>query len=298
METIKWIEGLIAFTNVAESGSFSKAASALKVSKSHISKCVSSLEEELGFALLVRSTRKIQLTTQGEAFLSSCQESLRKLTEAKEEAISLSQTPRGVLRVTLAGIFGENFIAPVALKLLKKYPELKIELDFNSKIVNLIEDKFDVAIRFGHLQDSSLRAQKIASRREFVCCTREYAKHNGIPQKPEELYQHQCLGSGTWNFKKAHRTINIDIKSRFKSNNPRVLLSAALNDIGIVRLPGSYVFKEMRKGKLIPLLEDYSVGPTDIWAVTANHSKMNVNIQVFIEEVKKYLNDGFPDVLF
>ena len=284
----------MAFAKVAETQSFTQAAETLEVSKSHISKSIASLEEDLGFALLLRSTRKIQLTTQGENFLTSCLESLEKLSAAKEDAIALSQTPRGILRVTLAGIFGENFIAPVAMMLLEKYPELKIELDFSPRIINLIEEKFDVAIRFGHLQDSSLVAQKIASRREYVCASKNYLKTHGIPKRPEDLYNHQCLGTGPWAFKKK----NIDIKSRLRTNNPRVLLQATINDLGIIKLPGSYLLQEFKKNKLIPLLEDFSVGPTDIWAITPKHSRKNVNTQVFIDEVKKYLQTHYSDVMF
>lgn len=298
METIKWVQGVITFVKVAELGSFSKAAMALGVSKSHISKSIASLEEEIGMALFHRSTRKLTLTDSGEHFLSRSKNSLENLEFAKKDMIARSESPRGTLRVTLAGIFGEDYIAPVAMKLIKKYPDLRIELDFNTRIVDLIEEKFDVAIRFGHLQDSSLLAQKIATRQEFVCASKIYLSKHGTPTKLEDLKLHNCLGAKSWSFKKSGKVVQAGISGNLYSNNPRVLLKAALKGIGIVRLPGVYVFEEMKKKRLVPILEDFSLGSTDIWAVTPNRHAQNVNVKVFIDEVRKSLNEGFSDVMF
>ncbi|WPU63501.1 LysR family transcriptional regulator [Peredibacter starrii] len=298
METIKWVQGVIAFVKVAETGSFSRAAKSLGVSKSHISKTIRQLEEDLGIALFLRSTRKIQLTSRGEKFLMDSKASLEKLEGAKQDIIHSSETPRGTLRVTLAGIFGENYIAPVVIKMAKDYPELQIELNFDARIVDLIAEKYDVAIRFGHLPDSSLKAQKIASRREFICASKTYLQANSVIKEPRDLTAHNCLGQGQWTFKKNGKKLQVQINGNLKTNNPRVLLRAAKNGLGIVRLPGSYVFDEIQKGKLVSILEDFSEGKMDIWAVTPTRHEQNINVKTFITEVKKALSEGYPDVLF
>lgn len=297
METIKWVQGIVAFVKVAETSSFSRAADTLGVSKSHISKAISQLEEDLKTSLFSRSTRKIQLTSRGEQFLKECRQSLEALEAAKKDVISNAETPRGLLRVTLAGIFGENYIAPVVMELVKKYPELKIELDFNSRIVDIIDEKFDVAIRFGHLQDSSLIAQKIASRREFVCASRSYLSTHPI-HVPKDLTKANCLGGRVWSFKKNGKSILVSVNGNLKTNNPRVLLKAALSGLGVIRLPGSYVFADINKGKLIPILEDYNLGSMDIWAVTPSRNEQNINVKTFIGAIQKALAEDYPEVLF
>ena len=298
METIKWVQGVIAFVKVAETGSFSRAAKSLGVSKSHISKTIRQLEEDLGIALFLRSTRKIQLTSRGEKFLNDSKASLEKLEGAKQDIIHSSDKPRGTLRVTLAGIFGENYIAPVVIKMAKDYPELTIELNFDARIVDLIAEKYDVAIRFGHLPDSSLKAQKIASRLEFICASKSYLQANSAIKEPKDLTQHNCLGQGQWTFKKHGKKLQVQVNGNLKTNNPRVLLRAAKNGLGIVRLPGSYVFDEIQKGKLVSILEDFSEGKMDIWAVTPTRHEQNINVKTFLTEVKKALSEGYPDVLF
>lgn len=299
METIKWVQGLIAFVKVSELGSFSSAAEALGVSKSHISKTIKSLEEDVGSALFSRSTRKVQLTNAGTHFLTQCRESLERLESTKLQLMTPSDKPRGLLRVTMAGVFGENYIAPVLIQMAKKYPELKIDIHFDSRIVDLIEEKFDLGIRIGHLQDSSLIATKIATRREFICAAPEYIKKNKKPLNPDELKFHNCLGGETaWNFRVNHKSKGVLINGNLRSNNPRVLLSACIQGLGIIKLPGSYVFEEIKNKKLVSLLEDFTEGPRDIWAITPSKHKLNLNVAVFLDELRKFFAKGYNDVLF
>ncbi|WP_413576239.1 LysR substrate-binding domain-containing protein [Bdellovibrio sp. HCB290] len=299
METIKSLQGIIAFVKVAEAGSFSKAAEILGVSKSHISKNIRQLESDLGIALFVRSTRKVQLTHMGERYLQTCRESLNNLDAARQEILDLSETPRGSLRVTLAGVFGEDYVAPVVVEMAKRYPELKVELNFSTRIVDLIEEKFDVAIRIGHLENSSLLAQKIASRFEYIVCTKGYLSTAADLNEPADLINHNCIGErSSWSFKKRGKSFQVPISGNFKSNNPRVLHKAALAGLGIARLPGSYAFEDIKRGRLVSVLENFSEGKKDIWAVTPARHKQNINVKLFIQEVKKHLADDFRHVLF
>ena len=299
METIKWVQCILTFVKVSELGSFSRAATSLGISKSYVSKTIKSLEDEVGVALLLRSTRSVQLTSTGEEFLRNCRSSLQNLEAAKKELLIPSDKPRGLLRVTLAGVFGENYIAPVLIEMSKKYPDLKIEVHFDTRIVDLIEERFDVGIRIGHLQDSSLFAQKIATRREYVCASPAYIKKHKKPSVPADLKNYNCIGGlGLWNFKEDGKMKSIQVKGNFKTNNPRVVLSAALEGLGVARLPGSYVFEHIKDGSLINLLEDYSEGKKDIWAVTPSKHRLNINASTFINELKTFLARGYSDVLF
>ena len=293
METVKWIQEISTFIKVAEVGSFSRSAEILGVSKSHISKTIKQLELDLGVALLLRSTRKVQLTSIGKQLFDSCSESIKNLEIIKESILSESDQPRGVLRVTLAGVFGEKFIAPVLINMAKKYPKLKIEMDFDNRIVDLIEEKFDIGIRFGVLPDSSLMAEKISTRREYVCCSPEYLESHPKITRPEDLAKHNCFGgSKKWTFKKSGKKVHVSVEGNFKTNNPRVIHRAGLDGLGIIRLPDSYVIDDIREGKLISLLEDYKDDRMDIWVVSPFKRDKNINVKIFIMELKKALKSN------
>lgn len=300
METIKSLRGVLAFVKVAQTGSFSKAATELQVSKSHISKQIVELEKELGVTLLVRSTRKVSLTNLGQRYLEKCELALTHLNEAQKDLQEVALTPHGSLRVTLAGIFGEEYIAPVLIEMAQKYPDLKVELDFSSRIVDLIEEKFDMAIRIGPLKNSTLVTQKIASRVEYVVCTKSYLAKSAPLNTPQDLQNHNCLGeSSSWTFKQKGKTLRVPVKGNFKSNNPRVIQKAVLAGLGVARLPGSYTFEEIKKGRLIPVLESFREDKKDIWLVTPTRNSKNINVRIFIQELKKSLSkDYYRDINF
>lgn len=296
---MKSFKGVMAFVKVAETGSFSRAAEELEVSKSYISKQIVQLEHELGLNLFVRSTRKVSLTNLGHRYLESCKLALAHLEDAQKDILDIAQTPQGNLRVTLAGIFGEEYIAPVLIEMAKKYPKLKVELNFSSQVIDLIAEKFDIAIRIGHLQNSTLFAQKIASRVEYVVCSKNYQQTAPPLNEPKDLIYHNCLGERTaWTFKKRGKSFHTPVKGNFKSNNPRVIQKAALAGLGVARLPGSYTFEEIKKGKLIPVLESYSEDKKDIWIVTPTRNTKNINVRIFIEELKKHISNDYPNVYF
>ncbi|MBX3039595.1 MAG: LysR family transcriptional regulator [Bdellovibrionaceae bacterium] len=301
METNDSLRGIFAFVQVVESGSFSAAAQALGVSKSHVSKLIGALERDLGIALLMRSTRKIQLTNLGEKYLENCRQALTQLREARNEILELSEVPSGSLRVTLAGIFGEEHIAPVLIEMARKYPSLKVELDFSSRVVDLIQERFDVAIRIGDLSSSTLVAQKIASRVEYVVASKAYLKRNPPIQEPSDLIHHNCLGERPhWDFRHRGKKIQVPVRGNFRSNNPRVIQKAALAGLGIAYLPGAYAFEKIKKGELVPILENFRQEKKDIWIVTppkANKSK-NPNVRLFIQEVRKHLSTSYSDLMF
>lgn len=299
METMSWMSDLNFFIKVAELNSYSKAADVLQVSKSHISKKIKKLETELNTNLFVRSTRHVQLSEAGSLFYQKCKVSIEQLQIAKDQIHQKTKIPSGQLRITSAGIFGEEIISEVVIQLAKKYPRLSIELNFSTEIVDLIEKKFDIAIRFGNLKDSSLYAQKIGSRREYVCVSKKYIDTHEIPKNPSQLKNHNCLGSASrWSFKMNDKKTLFNVAGNFNSNNPRVIAKAVNEGLGIAKLPGAYVFEDIRKGKLISILEPYNEGLSDIWIVTPVKFEKNVNVNVFITELKNLLKLNYQNVLF
>jgi len=293
METIRSIANVLAFVKVAEHLNYSKAARELGVSKAYISKSIQFLEDELGQKLLNRSTRLVKLTREGEKLFEVCADSIFSIQDAKNNIKESLQTPRGLMRITAAGAFAEEFITPVATKLLSEYSGLQIELNLNEKVVSLLEEGFDLGIRVGHLYDSSLIAKRVATRREFVCATKRYLAQNGIPKSPKELKDHNCItgNSNLWHFKEKQKEYTVKVSGNFVSNNGRVLLKSCLDHAGIVKLPESYVGTYLKSGELISLLDSYVSQEIPIWAIYPPAKNKSVNVSYFIDELVKFISD-------
>ncbi|MEL7479843.1 MAG: LysR family transcriptional regulator, partial [Pseudomonadota bacterium] len=186
-------EGIFEFVAVAESGGFSAAAKKLNCSTSHVSRQVSRLEERLGSRLLARTTRQISLTENGEFYYQQCKQLVTGLQQANEQLSQQQYQLSGTLRVSAAGGFAESYIAPALMEFAKQHPELNIEIDFNSRLVNFVEDGIDFAIRYGELNDSNLIARKLISRSMMVVASPEYLRNYGIPNHPNQLKSHRCI---------------------------------------------------------------------------------------------------------
>lgn len=291
METIKELQNIAIFVKVAELGSFSKAAAQLGVSKSQVSKALKALEEELGVSLFNRNTRQVYLTDKGQQYLEFCRQAVDALESGKNEILSSVQEPRGHLRVTMAGVFSEMYVAPCLMKLVKKYPDLEIEAHFDSKVINILEGKYDVAIRIGNLPDSNLRSKKIASREEVIVASSQYLKTQKVENLSDLKYAN-CLGAeASWTFVKTGKTLKIDVHGNFKSNNPRVIAEAVKAGLGVAKLPVAYVAEEIKKGRLKPLLEPFKEPAKDIWFITPHKMRYNYNTELFYNELIEFIND-------
>lgn len=298
MKTMKQMQSLQAFREVALTRSFSLAAKNLGVSKAHISKTINEYENYLGQSLFERTTRTVKLTYAGETLWQRCLIALDQIDEATNLLRQASDKPRGPLRVSVAGAFGEEHIVPLLAKLATKYPELRIELDFTPRKVNLVEENFDLAIRVGKLDETTLPAIQIASRQEYICATPTYLRNNSHPiHRPQDLREHNCLiGTGTWSFQDKKKSLHIKVSGNFTSNNGRALLNATLANTGISRLPGVYVKTLIAKGKLISLLEDYTPKDVPIWAVSTPHKLMSPNVQSFLKLLQERFKDPLAEV--
>ena len=179
--------GIIEFVAVAETQGFSAAARKLNVNVSHISRKVAALEKALGVSLLARSTRNVRLTDAGQSYFSRCQELVYGLQEANETVFDKQVELSGTLKVSAAGEFAEQHIAPLLMEFAQLHPKLAIEMDFNSQMVNFIDDAFDFSIRYGPMKDSSLIARKLTNRSLVAAASQEYLSKHGTPEHPSEL---------------------------------------------------------------------------------------------------------------
>lgn len=290
METIKSLNGLLAFVKVSEFRSFSVAARELNVSKAYLSKLIQNHENEVGQKLLHRTTRMVKLTLEGEKYFEVCAQAIAKISAAHQDLKATSETPRGLLRITTAGAFAEEVIAPLAAKLAKQYPALTIEISFNERIVDLVAENFDLGIRVGQLEDSTLIAKRISTRREHLCATPEYLAARGIPKTPADLRDHNCLkgASQEWWFSHKDGQNSQAVKGNFISNNARALLKATLAGVGICRLPTIYVKPYLERGELVPLLESYVPQEIPIWAIYPSKKNQSYNARLFLQELSSH----------
>lgn len=283
-------EGIIEFVAVAERKGFSAAAKQLGCSTSHISRQVARLEERVGCTLLARSTRQVNLTENGALYYQHAKDLLIGLQQANEQ-VSLQQvTLDGVLRVSAAGGFAEHAVAPALMQFALAHPKLTIDMDFNSRMVNFVEDDVDFVIRYGELADSSLVARKLIERPMMAVATREYLAQFGEPLHPSDLKKHSCVISNNdvWKFSNNGVQENIKVKGRWRSNNANAVLDACERDLGIGYMPKSTFSASVEAGKLQPILQPYWGDGASSWIVYQNKRFMPLRVRMAIDYLVQY----------
>lgn len=277
------------FKSVVESGGFTAAANLLGVSQPFISQTVTSLERRLGVQLLHRSTRMHRLTTEGERFLASCNDILANVEEA--EAQIRSSEPTGDLRISAPHAFGMDQLVPALPGFIKQYPKLCVHFSLSDSNVNLIEGNFDVAIRMGKLQDSSLRSRKLCDLQRIVVAAPRYIAENGQPVTPQGLSRHACLTWGSprehlnqWPFMINGRFEKVAVEGNFRSTDGTTLFQLCVAGVGIMRLAEHLAVPAIRRGDLAPLLSDYQAkDDTAIYAVYMSERQLVPRIRAFID---------------
>jgi DNA-binding transcriptional LysR family regulator len=287
------------FVRVVEEESFSKAGSRMGIAQSSASRYVAALETELGTQLLQRSTRKLNLTEAGRIYYERARRIVVDIDDVYLAVRRLSDDPSGVLRVATPASFGRRHIAPLLAEFYARYPKIKIGLSLSDSIQDVIGEGFDLAIRFGKLVDSSLIAKRLTACRSVVCAHPEYIKETGAPREPDDLERHNCLtfralpGQNIWHFERKGEVFSVSASGSLYADSGDALLAAAVSRLGIVHLPSWVVAADIEGGRLVPLLEDYTVMPkaTPIHAVFAHNRHLAPKVRVFVD----FLNEKFAD---
>lgn len=281
---------LEAFVRVAETQSFSESARRLGKSKSLISRQVAALEMELGVRLLQRTTRSITLTEAGRGFFERAQRILSDIEDATLSVSRLQTAPRGCLRVNAPMSFGFLHLAPALPDFLKSYPEIEIDMVMNDRMVDLVEEGFDVAVRIGRLTESSLIARRLAPIRIAVCASPAYLAAHGEPLSPDDLAHHQCLINSTlvpsdeWRF--AHpdgKAWPAPIHGPLRANNGDALKAAVVKGLGMVMLPTFIVGQELQSGELVSVLNDFVPQDIALHAVYPHSRLLSPKVRAFID---------------
>lgn len=264
----RW-DGIDEFAAVAEQASFSAAARRLGLSTSAVSREIARLEDRLQTRLLNRTTRRVELTDAGRDFLIRC----RRLIDERDEALAAVQpddsVPRGLLRMTCSVSYGERFVAPAVNAFARAHPEVRIELDLDNRLRDLVGDGYDLAVRFGHLTDSRLMARRLASRRLILCASPDYLRRRGAPRDLSEIASHDGLigSSEHWRFTEAGREVSLRPSGRWRCNSGAAVLDAAIQGLGLCQLPDFYVAEALASGALTELLADQRPPDEGVWAV-------------------------------
>jgi DNA-binding transcriptional LysR family regulator len=277
------------FARVAETGSFSVAARALGVSNSVVSKYISGLEEKLGVTLIQRNTRHLALTDIGRGYLERCLRIMSDVEEADRAASNQHAQPQGMLRVNSALSFGLRHLGPVISQYAEACSEVTVDIALDDRRVDILEEAYDLAIRVGELEDSSMIARKFASVRRVCAASPAYLSRHGTPQHASDLEDHNCLTyarggwSEPWLVESADGPVLMEARGNIFSNNGDLLLASAVEGAGIISMPDFIVWDSIREGRLVRILKDYTFPEVGMYAIYPPTRHLSAKIRTFVD---------------
>lgn len=274
---------------VIEEGSLSGGARRLRLPLTTVSRKVSDLERHLGTCLLNRTSRRIDLTPSGQAYVTACKRILEQVQEAERAAAGEYTTPRGELFVTAPIVFGRRHVVPVATEFLTAHPEIDVRLLLIDRQMNLVDDHVDIALRIGPLADSALLATRLGSVRRVVCASPAYLARRGVPSAPEELSTYEAVtfqgfpAAPEWRFQQGAKTITVPVRARLTVNTAEAAVDAALAGLGVTRVLSYQVASEIRSGALKLILESYEPDPLPVSFVHPEQGLMPLKVRAFLD---------------
>ena len=289
------LEGMRTFSAVVTEGSFSRAAQRLDRSPQLVSKYVAQLEARLGVRLLNRSTRKLSVTEAGQAYFDRCQGIVAEVDDLEDAVGNMAAAVRGLLKISAPMTFGMHHLTPAIAEFQSTHPELRIDLALDDRVVDIVSEGFDLAIRIANLEASSLVARRLAPINLVVCGSPAYFDKRGRPQTPKDLVDHECLGytyssnRDRWRFASdAGEVEDIQVSGRFCANNGDALRTAAIAGHGLVLQPTFIVGDDLRAGRLVRVMTDYTVTPLGVYAVYAHRQFLSNKVRAFVEFLGSY----------
>lgn len=272
-----------AFLAVCETGSFTRAAERLSLSRSRISQLVAELEDRLGVTLLHRTTRVVQLTPEGEHFRVRCQSGIRQLESAEVSLKLMSERLSGPVRInSVGGLIGEYYVARVLTEVADQHPSLDIHLDFSSQRVDLNQDPVDLVIRGGDDPGPNVAAERIGQLQFMLCASPRYLNQAGFPRHPRELARFNCL-RGTprvWWFHKDGESFEHHPEGNWFSPSSQAQLLAAEQGLGIARLSNLVLREPLQQGRVIQVLNDWRIANTSLWLVWAERTELPKRVRM------------------
>src|SRR5499426_309306 len=290
------------FVKVVETGGFSAAARTLSVSPSMVTAHVQAIEERLGVRLLNRSTRRVSLTEVGHAYYERCLQILADVHDADQVAQALQSSPRGTLRLNTA-IAIPPFLAPAIAEYVALYPDVSISMTMTDRMIDLVEEGFDLAVRNMAVPDSSLIARRVATYRMVVAGAPAYLTARGTPREPADLAHHNCLiyshsaWGNEWRFAGPHGELAIPIAGNLHANSDNALRLAAVHGQGLAMAPSFLLIDEIRSGRLVPVLTEFLAAEHAINAIYPHRHHLSAKVRSFIDLLVKHFHEdpGWAD---
>jgi len=290
------IGALEIFLDVVRQRSFTDVARARNLAPSSVSRTITALEKEVGIRLFQRSTRRLEPTEAGTVYFKRIQPILEELLSAREIAADLIEEPKGTLRVTASTVYGETYIVPLLPELSEKYPSLSVELILTDAYIDLIEERIDIAVRLGVLQDSSYIARQVKTLEFYICASPEYIARHGRPDSPDEIKDHNCLlfpragHNLNWSFKSEEgTTVEIPIRGKYLVTNSQAIKQCAIAGMGLALLPEWLVGDAVQSGLLVRLFDEFDVTASDygggIWLLYPSRDYVPIKTRVFMDHL-------------
>ncbi|MBI6922598.1 MULTISPECIES: LysR family transcriptional regulator [Pseudomonas] len=283
------------FVAVGELESFAAAARRLDISPAAVTRAVSALEDQLGVKLLLRTTRSVRLTEAGGRYLEDTRHILASINEANAAAAGINATPKGDLAVTAPILFGKKFVMPCIVRYLQQYPEVDVSAYFLDRVVNMVEEGMDVAVRIGPLPDSGLKALRVGRVRRMLCASPDYLARHGVPKHPSDLAGHAVIGTTNlspragWRFGVTEEPTMVRMKPRLTVTSNDGAIAAASGGLGIARLLSYQVADELANGQLQVILAEYEEAPWPIHVLHRESKYGSAKVRAFIDMLAQAL---------
>lgn len=286
------------FTAVVDAGSFVAAADSLAMSKAAVSRHVSDLEQRLGVRLLQRTTRKLSLTQEGEVFVARCRDILATVEAAEAELSTRSDSASGLLKLSVPVSFGVRHLAPLWSEFLEAHPRVALDVQLSDRVVDLVDEGLDMAVRIARLPDSSFVSRQLASTRLVLCASREYLERHGVPRHPGELAGHDVLGysllalGDQWQFTGPEGPVSVKVRPRMWTNNGDTCIAAAVRGAGVILQPTFLLAPELAAGQLVEVLPQYRSIELGIYAVYPTRKFVLPKVRALLEFLSARLRDA------
>lgn len=277
------------FVAVVDTNGFADAARKLNMSPPAVTRAINELEAHLGLRLLTRTTRTVRVTDAGQRYVQDCRRILAEMAEADESVSGMHAAPRGRLTITAPVLFGGLYVTPIVTDYLMRYPQVNASCMFLDRVVNLLDEGVDVAVRIGELPDSSMQATRVGQVRRVICAAPEYLAQHGIPQTPDDLQQHTIVSANSvtpnpeWRLMDKGEPVTVRLQARMITSTNDSAVMAAIGGFGLTRLLSYQVAEHLRAGRLKTVLPDFEPAPLPVHVVHREGRQAPQRVRAFLD---------------
>ena len=291
------LQTMSVFVSVAEESGFAAAARKLNMSAPTVTRAISELESLLGARLLHRTTRSLKLTEAGQRYLLDCRRILSEIEEANLNAAGIHSAPRGVVSITASVPFGRLVLMPIMFELMDKFPEIQISYQLHDRIVHLLEEGIDVAIRIADLPDSTFAAIRVGTVRRMLCASPDYLEKHGMPEHPQELIDHRLIDfinmapGSEWHFQHGSESYSISPDSQLHVNKADIAIEGAVAGRGITRVFSYMIASELDSGELVPILQEHEPPPIPVHVMHKELGQTSARVRAVVDHCVEHLRN-------